>query len=89
MVGEGVVARRTHLVIRRLEFTVPPQSVGRREGLVNGSVIDSPQFNQSVVSQFSHSVLSDSFRPYEPQHAKPPYPSPTPTVYTNSCPLSQ
>ena len=39
--------------------------------------------------QFSHSVMSDSLRPYEPQHARPPCPSPTPGVYPNSCPLSQ
>ena len=39
--------------------------------------------------QFSHSVVSSSLRPHEPQHAKPPFPSPTPGVYPNSCPLSQ
>ena len=39
--------------------------------------------------QFSHSVLSDSFQPHEPQHNRPPCPSPTPRVYPNSCPLSQ
>ena len=38
--------------------------------------------------QFSRSVVSDSLRPHEPQHAKPPCPSPTPRVYPNSCPLS-
>ena len=38
--------------------------------------------------QFSHSVLSDFLRPHEPQHARPPCPSPTPGVYPNSCPLS-
>ena len=38
--------------------------------------------------QFSHSVASDSLWPYELQHARPPYPSPTPGVYLNSCPLS-
>ena len=38
---------------------------------------------------FSHSVLSDSLRPHEPQHARPPCPSPTPGVHPNPCPLSQ
>ena len=38
--------------------------------------------------QFSHSVMSDSLRPHEPQHATPPCPSPTPAVYTTACPLS-
>ena len=41
---------------------------------------------QSV--QFSHSVASDSLRPHELQHARPPCPSPTPGVYSNSCPSS-
>ena len=37
--------------------------------------------------QFSRSVMSDSLRPYEPQHARPSCPSPTPGVYPNPCPL--
>ena len=42
-----------------------------------------------VVSvQFSRSVVSDSLRPHESQHARPPCPSPTPGVYSNSCPSS-
>ena len=32
--------------------------------------------------------MSDSLRPHEPQHTRPPCPSPTPWVYTNSCPWS-
>ena len=39
--------------------------------------------------QFSRSVMSDSLRPHESQHARPPCPSPTPGVYPNSCPLSR
>ena len=39
--------------------------------------------------QFSRSVVSDSFRPHESQHARPPCPSPTPRVHSNSCPSSQ
>ena len=38
--------------------------------------------------QFSSSVMSDSLRPHGLQYARPPYPSPTPGVYSNSCPLS-
>ena len=38
--------------------------------------------------QFCHSVVSDSLRPRESQHARPPCPSPTAGVYSNSCPLS-
>ena len=32
--------------------------------------------------------MSDSLRSHELQHARPPYPSPTPGVYSNSCPLT-
>ena len=39
--------------------------------------------------QLSHSVMSDSLRPHESQHARPPCPSPTPGVHSNSCPSSQ
>ena len=39
--------------------------------------------------QFSRSVVSDSLWPHESQHARPPCPSPTPGVYSNSCPLSR
>ena len=39
--------------------------------------------------QFSHSVMSDSLRPHGPQHTRPPHPSLTPGVYSNSCPLSR
>ena len=38
--------------------------------------------------QFSHSVISNSLQPHEPQHARSPYPSPTSGVYPNPCPLS-
>ena len=39
--------------------------------------------------QFSRSVTSDSLRPHEPQHARPPCPSPTPGAYPNPCPWSR
>ena len=38
--------------------------------------------------QFSCSVMSDSLWLHEPQHIRPPYPSPTPRVHQNPCPLS-
>ena len=39
--------------------------------------------------QFSRSVVSDSWQHHESQHARPPYPSPSPGVHSNSCPSSQ
>ena len=39
--------------------------------------------------QFSHSVMSDSLRSHESQHTRPPCPSPTPRVHSDSRPSSQ
>ena len=47
------------------------------------SALSSVQFS-SV--QFSRSVVFDSLRPHESQHARPPCPSPTPGVHSDSCP---
>ena len=44
---------------------------------------------KSALGRFSCSVVSYSLRPHGLQHAGPPCPSPTPRVYSNSCPLSQ
>ena len=44
---------------------------------------------RSYSVQFSLSVVSDSLQPHESQHTRPPSPSPTPGVHSNSCPLSR
>ena len=41
------------------------------------------------ISSVSHSVVSNSLRPHGLQHTRPPCPSPTPRVYSNSCPLQR
>ena len=46
-----------------------------------------PLFSGSV--QFSRSVVSDSLRPHELQHARPACPSPTPRIHPNSCASSR
>ena len=62
---------------------------------ITNFVIDShththTQWNTSQPSvYFNHSVVSDSLRPHEPQHTRPPCPSPTPRVHTNPFPSSQ
>ena len=40
-----------------------------------------------LLVQFSHTIVSNSLWPHQPQHAKPPCPSPTPGVNPNPCPL--
>ena len=39
--------------------------------------------------QFSRSVMSEYLQPHELQHVRPPCPSPTPRIYSNSCPSSR
>ena len=54
--------------------------------LADAAAIASVQFSSL---QFSCSVVSDSLRPHESQHARPPCPSPTPRVHSDSHPSSQ
>ena len=42
-----------------------------------------------IISISSVTLSFLTLQPHEPQHARPPCPSPTPRVYQNSCPLSQ
>ena len=49
----------------------------------------SPSYTPCQSVQFSCSVMSDSLWLHEPQHARPPCPSPTPRVHPNPCPSSQ
>ena len=46
-------------------------------------------FCASISVQFSRSVMSDSLWHHELQHARPPCPSPTSGVHSNSCPSSR
>ena len=55
---------------------------------VEFSVLSESYFKILWYTYFSHSVVSDSFRPHESQHTRPLCPSQTPRVYSNSCPLS-
>ena len=43
-----------------------------------------PKTYQFSSVQFSRSVVSDSLRPHESQHARPPGPSPTPGVHSDT-----
>ena len=46
------------------------------------------KYTEFSLVQFSRSVVSNSLWPHEPQHARPPCPSPTPGVHPNPCPSS-
>ena len=57
------------------------------ENLDNKLSVQADTMEDSV--QFSRSVVSDSSRPHELHHARPPCPSPTPGVHSDSHPSSQ
>ena len=60
-----------------------------RQILYHLSHQESPTMIHRINSvQFSHSVVSDSLRPHESQHARTPCPSPTPGVHSDLHPLS-
>ena len=73
----------TSLSIRQIYLP----STGNSE-LLSASTHQERRLELSSV-QFSHSVVSNSLRPHEPQDARPPCSSPTPGVYPHSCPLSR
>ena len=62
-------------------------------GTIPSTLYTSNSFNLQTTLfssvQFSRSVVSESLRPHESQHARPPCPSPTPGVHSNSCPWSR
>ena len=65
-----------------------PLSLGfSRQEYWSGLPFPSPIVKPSV--QFSRSVMSNSLRPHEPQHTRPPCPSQTPRVHSDSRPSSQ
>ena len=57
--------------------------------LQTSTEIKKNDLNHWFFVQFSHSVVSDSLQPQRLQHARPPRPSATPRVYSDSCILSQ
>ena len=66
--------------VKRLIMGIPKPTIVAEESISYSGIIP---FFSSV--PFSRSVMSDSL---QPQHARPPRPTPTPDVYSNSCLLS-
>ena len=69
-----------------MKVKVESEKVGLKINIQRTKIMASSPIN-SV--QFSHSVMSDSLRPHEPQHTRPPCPSPNPRVQPNTCRLSR
>ena len=76
------------LLFRRKSMTNLDCVLKSRDNTLPAKIyISSVQSLSSV--QFSRSVVSDSLQPHESWHARPPCPSPTPGVHSDSCPSSQ
>ena len=86
----GLPWKQTEIIISflRLHPSTAFQTLVDYEGYCISSKGSLPTIVDTMV-QFSRSVVSDSLRPHEVQHARPPCPSPTPRVYLNSCPLNR
>ena len=79
----GIVAENTWWAFMREVISI----YEGKEKLLGYSIMWATLLFSSV--QFNHSVMSDSLQPHESQHARPPCPSPTPGVHSDSCPLSR
>ena len=83
----------------RVELTSPASPALQADSLLQSHLgsaylvhcrgLTSVGFYHCYSVQFSRSVVSDSLRPHELQHARPPCPSPTPGVHSNSRPSSR
>ena len=69
--------------------TVPEHWTGKEGGQEAIGWTGENRLLSRVSVQFNCSVVSDSLRPHESQHARPPCPSPTPGVHSDSRPSSQ
>ena len=69
----------------------PNRAGFRRSEVVSGLNIEMRELSECQIrsDQISRSVVSDSLRPHESQHARPPCPPPTPGVHSDSRPSSQ
>ena len=83
VVGSSILIERSWWSLEIFESRTSVFKKTKKEGIV--SVSNYIQFSV----QFSCSVVSNSLRPHELQHTRPPCPSPTPGVYSNSCPSSR
>ena len=93
--GFGIVTRPFRYELNKFpyDFTVEVTNKFKGLGLVDRELKDLWTEVCNIVQissvQFSCSVVSDSLRPHETQHARPPCPSQTPGVYAYTCPSSQ
>ena len=92
-----------HTAFFRVQFSHPCMTTGKTIALIRWTFVGKEMsllfnmlsrlvivfFPRSRSDQITRSVVSDSLGPHESQHARPPCPSPTPGVHSDSRPLSQ
>ena len=77
-----------HSAFFLVQLSHPYMTTGKTIALTRWTFVDrvmSLLFNMLQFSSVQYSVMSDSLRPHESQHARPPCPSPTPGVHPNPC----
>ena len=88
--SESEVTQSCPILSDPMDCMPPGSSI---HGIFQARVLEWAAIAFSIVTfssvQFSHSVVSNSLRPHESQHARPPCPSPSPGVHSNSRPSSQ
>ena len=98
----SLLGSSVHVILpgRKLEWVAMPSSRGSDQGIKPASPAlqenslllshgETKYIHQFSSVQFSLSLVSDSLQPQESQHARPPCPSPSPGVHSDSCPSSQ
>ena len=76
--------------IKKNAFESVLMKLMKLEPIIQSEVSQKEKHQYSIsLGQFSCSVVCNSLRPHESQHTRPPCPSPTPGVHSNSCPLSR
>ena len=91
ILGGGKTATHSNILAWEIPWTEEPgglQSMGSQR-VGRDLVTKQLAAFKSESVQFSRSLVSNSLRPHGLQHARPPCPSPSPGVSSNSCPLSR
>ena len=88
--GESTLIHAWHSLLSSSHIHSALLSISARPGVLEELSASQIVLNSLTSSvQFSHSVVFNSLPPHELRHARPPCPSPTPRVHSDSSPLSQ